>query len=429
MNKEKVMIVDFSIKNFRSIKDEQTVSFHADKKTDYHANNLFENSDGINLVKTCAIYGSNAAGKTNFIKALAVLRKFIIQSADLKEGDTIPFYDPNLLFESTRKAPVNFDIEFYVKKARYRYTVEFDEFSVLSEKLDLYKTARPSNIFTRESASDWRATKFGEAYKGGKRQFAFFPNNSYLSKAGGSPDAPQLIRDIYNYFRKSVITLNCNENVAVLGWNQDPAMVSVMNTFLNKVDLGIECFELEDAADDEDIQVPKGMPADIAERFKKEFSRKEYFMHSNEKGNLTRLESEEQSSGTIRLFNMLPFFIQVLMKGQVILLDEIESSYHPHIAELIIKLFNDPALNRKGAQLIFTTHELSLMSPKLMRKDQVYLVSKCKQLGTTFDSLDDFDSSLKDSSPFSKWYDEGRLGAIPRINYGEISSAIQREFH
>ncbi len=424
------MIVDFTVTNYRSIKSEQTLSLHADNKPKHHAGNIRFSDDNVGVLRTCAIYGSNAAGKTNFLRAFESLQDLIVESRDLKEGDIINDYQPYLLSEETKRSSTIFEVEFYVDNIRYVYLIEYDAMNIHKEQLSFYPNGgnRLSNIFNRTSASDWKSIKFGDRYKGGRKQFAYFANNSYLSIAGSSPDAPEMIRVVYSFFRKNIAMILSNHKVGVFGWDEDSSSVSIINTFLKKVDLGISGFEIENGEPDPDFKFPEGMPDEIVKKLQNEFSKKEFFLHPNEDGTLTRFEGKQESKGTIRLFKMLPFFIQVLKKGKVLMIDEIESSYHPHIAELIIRLFNDPLVNKNGAQLIFTTHDLSLMSADTMRKDQINLLDKDVKNGTEISNLDDFDSTLKDSSPFEKWYDEGRLGGIPKINYREISEAIKKDF-
>ncbi|WP_017446864.1 AAA family ATPase [Gayadomonas joobiniege] len=422
------MIIDLSIKNFRSIKTEQLISFHADKKPKHHSGNISYIEEDIGILKTCAVYGSNAAGKTNIILAFEALQDLIISSGDLKDGEPIDSYDPYLLCDSTSREPTRIEIEFYVETLRYRYQIEFNRNEISFEKLDYYPSARPANLFTRNSSHDWKAVKFGEHYKGGKKQIAFFANNAYLSKAGNTPDSPEIVRKIFNYFRRYTDTLLVGQIAGVSNWDEDENTVKIINTFLNKVDLGIESFGIEEEPDKDQFEFPSSMPENIQRMFRKELSKKEYFFHPNSQGDLVRFEKDRESRGTSRLFRLLPFFIQVIRDGSVLFVDEIESSFHPHIAELIIKLFNDPLVNKKNAQLIFTTHDLVLMGSDTMRKDQIYLTEKDQINGTQLYCLDSYDSDLKDSSPFAKWYDEGRLGAIPRINYKSISDVIKKVF-
>lgn len=423
------MIVDFSATNYRSIKTEQLLSLYAENKSKHHIGNIAYVENDLGLLRTTAIYGANASGKTNLLLALDALKYLIVESGDLKEGDAITAYEPYLLSKETLEQPTRFEIEFYESNQRYRYEILFNEFNILFEKLDHFKTSKPSNIFTRTSPYDWKDVKFGDSYKGGKKQFAFFSNNSYISKAGNSPESPDFIRDIYNFFRKEVLVLRANHSVGILDWERQYGFSNVVDTFLGKADFGISNFKFEKGDLPEGVELPEGIPSELRERFIDQFSKKEMFYHKSDFGDLVAFDRSKESSGTVRLFKLIPFLTMVLKDGSVILIDEIELSLHPHIAELVIKLFNDPLVNIHNAQLIFTTHDMSLMSQNTLRKDQVYLSAKSPEGGTEYVSLDDFEGSLKDSSPFAKWYNEGRLGGIPEINYRDIADSIKEVFN
>jgi hypothetical protein len=418
------MIIDFTVKNFRSIKNEQLFSMYADKKPKHHAGNISYIDKSIGILKTAAIYGSNASGKSNLIMAFEALRELVIESGDWKDGDEIECYHPYLLSKSTSTQPTEFELEFFVKNNRYRYFIEFNSESILFEKLDIFLTSRPTNLFTR-TADDWKNVKFSDAYKGGKKQIAFFRNNSYLSKAGNTPDSPEMARDVFNYFRKNTETLLRDQSLNIIDWELDTYTKAAVNHFLTEADFGINKFEIEKREVPNNLPFPASMPDDLRKALLNDLSKKEYFYHESDDGELIRFTSNMESTGTNRLFKMLPIFIEVLKDGSVLFIDEIESSFHPHLAELLIKIFNDAVVNVNNAQLIFTTHDLSLMSSTLLRKDQIYLTEKTVENGSEYRCLEDFDSSLKDNSPFSKWYNEGKLGGIPKINYLEITSKIK----
>ncbi len=419
------MIIEFTIKNFRSIKNEQLLSFFAENKPKHHAGNI-SNIDNIGVLKTCAIYGSNAAGKTNIILAFNALQTLIVDSGDWKDGDDISSYEPYLLSKTNINEPVHFEIEFSIENTRYLYQVDFNKNEILFEKLDAYYSARPSNLFTRNSPNDWKDVKFGERYKDGKKQIAFFSNNTYLSKAGNTADSPEVVRKIFNYFRKNAVTMLHHQHISILDWQNKEEVLLAMNTFLKKVDLGINKFTMEPKELPKGFELPTDVPDNIKNKILNHLSNEPLFHHETDFGELIRFSSDKESRGTTRLFDMLPFLIDILKNGSIIFIDEIESSFHPHIAELLIKLFNDPLVNKNHAQLIFTTHDLSLMTSKTMRKDQIYLIKKDVKEGTTIDCLENFD--IKDNSPFQKWYDEGRLGSIPTINYRDISDSIKKVF-
>lgn len=418
------MIVDFTVENFRSIKKEQLFSLYVDKKNNHHAGNISYAEDEIGLLKSVAVYGANASGKTNLLLAVQTLKKLIVESGDWKDGDSIDCYEPYLLSGETINKPTKFEIEFYVGKERYRYHIEYNLKEILFEKLDQYKTSKPSNIFTRAAPDDWKLVKFGDSYKGGKKQFAFFPNNAYLSKAGNSPESPDFMREIYNFFRRKINVLGADNNIDVLDWEKKPGLSEVINSFLSKADFGISGFSFEKGELPDGFSFPPAMPESIRSRIAEQLTKKAVFKHRNDAGDEVVFDIAKESRGTKKIFKLIPFFTMVLISGEAVFIDEIESSLHPHIAELVIKLFNDPLVNTKNAQLIFTTHDMSLMSQSIFRKDQVYLCAKSTADGSEFVSLDDYDSSLKDSSPFAKWYNEGRLGGIPEINYRDIADSI-----
>lgn len=420
------MIVDFTIKNFRSIKTEQTFSMYARNKPKHLSGNISYIEDDLGVLKTSAIYGANASGKTNILKAFECLQEIIVESGDWKQGDSIEQYQPYLLSEDTKSEPTEFEIEFYAKKIRYRYEIHFNESSILFEKLEAFYSARASYLFERLYPDDWENVRFGESYKGGRKKTPFFPNNSYLSKVGNSADSPQVVRDIYNYFRKNINIQHKEQVLRLAYWDDKPHLKRITNSFLKEADLGIDSFDYETTELPEHIKITEEMPSRLKRILMNEFSRREVFYHTDEKNNLVKFSKDMESSGTQRLFELIPAILEILINGEVLLIDEIENSFHPHIAKMLVKIFNDPTLNINNAQLIYTTHDLSLMTSDLLRKDQIYLTEKSISDGSTYFTLEDFDSSLKDNSPFSKWYNEGKLGGIPHINFSQISLEIKK---
>ena len=423
------MIVDFTVSNYRSFKSAQLFSLHAENKPKYHGQNVMHSHDDIALLRSCGLYGANAAGKSNLIAAIEALKYLVLKSAHFAKGDEIEVYDPYLLDDEGTKKPVCFDIEFVAENNRFSYQIEFTKYEIVYEKLSFYPNNRAANLFERTSSTDFKNVKFGERFKGGKKRFGFFANNSYLSKAGYSPESPALIQGVFDYFRHKVHCLPVlRGEVRSTHWQKDASLVSIINTFLNKVDLGIEGFAIEEKMVGDKVRLPDDMPEEIKHALLEEHKMEEVFYHRSSANKSVRFERTRESDGTLRMFGIMPVILLMLKKGNVLFIDEIESSLHPHIAELVIKLFNDPAVNINGAQLIYTTHDVSLMSSHMLRKDQIYFVEKSVNEGSQLYNLESFDSSqLKDTSPFSKWYNEGRLGAVPSIDYNDIADAIRKE--
>ena len=166
--------------------------------------------------------------------------------------------------------------------------------------------------------------------------------------------------------------------------------------------------------------LPKNIPEEIKADILDDLGYEIFLERQTKNGFKALLSLEEESDGIRSMMNSLPLLMQVICSGSVLVWDELETSLHPHIAELVVSLFNDPAINKNNAQLLFTTHNLALMNSKKMRKDQLWLIEKIDGVSELI-SLDEFASSqLKNDSPFAKWYYDGRLGGLPSIDYAAI---------
>lgn len=436
------MIIDFTVSNFRSIKDEQTFSMYVQTKGEHLLKNVsYPANDKIGILKTTGLYGSNASGKSNLLKAFYALQCIITQSGDLKDGDIIPCYEPYLLEEETKSLPTRFEIEFFIsatekheeiKISRYRYSVAFTENKIIEEKLIFYPSTQQAVIFDRGIDDTWQSINFGSLYKGGKKRLSFFANNAYLSKAGDSADAPPMVRNIYNYFRKNITHLAINEVAHKFHWLNNTKLVNNVGTLLSLVDTGIHKIEVQERTvphDDIINSLLDNVPDSIKQHLLNELKLEPIFLHKSNIGRSIPFKERDESDGTRKLFHLAPLIFETLSSGGVLIMDELDNSMHPFMAELIIKLFNDPRVNKNNAQLIFSTHNVNLMSPELLRRDQIFLVEKQKG-ATKFYSLNDFDKKkVKPQSPFNQWYTEGRFGAIPFINYQEIVGLFNSHNH
>jgi len=416
------MIIDLTVSNFRSIKNEQIFSMYSENKTEHLAENIvYPSGDKIGVLKTACIYGANASGKSNLLKAFHALSYLAVNSGDLKEEDPIPFYEPYILSSATKKAAINFEIEFALQGKRYIYKVSYNNKKIVSESLDYYPGRQKANIYTREEGQSWQEITFGTHYKGGKKRIAFFDNNTYLSKAGNSADTPSIIRDIYSFFRTGIIHIENNHEVQVRKWKKNEGLVQAVFQAVQGIDLGIQGFEFRK----KDLKFPTDVPEKMKQIIIEDLGEEVFFHHTSEDDGLIPFAENDESSGTIRLFHLMPLIFTVINTGSILIFDELEKNFHPHVAEVIIKLFQDPSVNIKMAQLIYSTHNIGLMSPDLLRRDQIWFTQKEKGI-TSIYSLDEYDkSTVKNTSPFGKWYDEGRFEAVPLLNYGAIASALR----
>lgn len=420
------MIVDFTVSNFRSIKAAQTLSFYAERKTEHLADNIHYPAEAkIGVLTSAGIYGANASGKSNFLLALKALSELVSESGDLKDGESIDAYEPYRLSQQTKDAPTSLELEFVLNGERYLYKVSFDKTRIHYEYLGFYPQGKTRSVmaklFERNDADSWKDIAFGSLFTGGTKRYPLFANNLYLSKAGNSADSPQRIRDVYQYLRNALVFKDVRRLRADPKWKNNGDIVKTISALLSVVDVGINAMVIR-KQDNSDVldNFPTDLPEPIKAKILEDVNNLPFFEHVNESGDSEYFEESIESTGTQYLVHTLPLLIGVLKQGKILIWDEIESSLHPHIAELIIKLFNDPSVNVKHAQLLFTTHNMALMNQHTMRKDQLWLTEKHQGV-TSISSLEDFsEDSLKFNSPFAKWYDEGRLGGIPALDYGIV---------
>lgn len=422
------MFLSLKIENFLSISDEATLNLEAPLHSNHHPDHIYsfrENNFGV--LRSIGIYGANASGKSNLLQAFSALSYIIVRSGELKEGDRIPCYSPFKLSKQKNLSPIKFTAEFLVDDVRYIYFVSFNSKEIVEETLDFYPSRVKANVFSRGPHDDWETIKFGGHYKGGVKKVAFFKNNSYLSKAGDNAATPQIARDVYNFFRQGIHRIGFNFGLNILGSTNvetRKGLTEAVSKFLCLIDTGISKISYKEVDASELIKLPESLPQEIKEQILAENSVKFLFEHTNEDGEPVQFEEEEESDGTQRIFKLSPLILSALLTKKVVIFDELDNSLHPHIADLLIKLFNDPEVNRFGSQLIFSTHNMQLMAPEKLRRDQIWLAQKIDSK-TTIYSLNDFDKNkVKINTPYAKWYDDGRFGAVPSINYSNVKNFL-----
>jgi AAA15 family ATPase/GTPase len=421
------MFVKFTIENFRSIKEIQELDFSVINPKNYLPDNVARLSpEGAGVVRSVGIYGANASGKSSVLMAFGALQYIACASGDLKEGAEIPCYEPYLLSAETLNKPVKFSVEFICRFRRYRYSVSFTKFEIVEEVLESFPSRNKATLFKRVEHDTWETIHFGSLFKGRNRRIPLFKNNSYLSKAGNNANATPIMRTLYSYFLMQIQKYGSFSETYGPDY-EDDKLLNLASEFLCNIDTGVTAIEKKKniAGSSEQI-VPEFISSVVKDKLLARKRTDYLFSHAMEDGTIAQFRRALESYGTNKLFSMLPSIFEAFSRGSVFLIDEIDSSLHPHVAELLVKLFNDAETNVNNAQLVFSTHSLSLMSPKLMRRDQVWFVQK-ERGETTLFSLNEYDKSVvKSNSPFAEWYDEGRFGAVPAVNYGALSGLIRK---
>jgi hypothetical protein len=229
------MIVDFTVTNFLSIKDEQTFSLHVPTPGTHLPEHVcYPAQDKIGVLRSAGFYGANASGKSNVLLAFTALQFIIMGSGALKDGEEISCYHPYRLSAASKALPIRFEIEFFVPNAalgkalRYRYCVAFTSDKIVDESLFFYPANQRALVFSRSGEDTWQTITFGSLYKGGKKRVPFFANNAYLSKAGNSADTPAMIRRVYNYFQADFLYLGIGTDFSDLSWAKQSFFAGIL---------------------------------------------------------------------------------------------------------------------------------------------------------------------------------------------------------
>ncbi|OCB74188.1 hypothetical protein FBGL_03235 [Flavobacterium glycines] len=393
------MLLNFRISNFRSINHMVELSMiPSDLKNPVNRiietnPNAIKNKSYYGLT-TAAIYGPNASGKSNVLIALDEFLFFIKNSTDNKPNDLLKIYNPFKLSRKSLDAPSHFSIDILIENILYTYTIEVFNQIVLKESLVFYPKGIKVKIFERNEQDFYKGNGYEGIFETIKQRTT--ENQLFLSKA--AVENVEILKNVYEYLT-SIFVLT----TATFHSNEFNKALSKM--MFKNVDLWGKQLELSKSL----VQKIDTQVVDFVER-----DGKIKTFHLNADNEKIEFEFEDESSGTQRVIAFIPFVLNRLKGGNVLVVDEFERSLHPEIAQYILKLFNDPEVNTKGAQFIFATHDTTLLSPEnKLRRDQINLVEKNEKGETEMFAVSDI-KGIREGN-YEKWYLEGRLGAVPNI--------------
>lgn len=410
------MILEFSIENFRSFRERQTFSLIPDDGRRGEADHFIEVGDKYKLLRSAVIYGANASGKSNFVKAFQALRNLVLDP-NIRWSGRIPGliikHEPFSFSARTQNAPTVFSLDFLLESIRYTYKVSVSAAIIVAESLSFYPQGREAKLFTRKG----QTFEFGDYLKGQRNVVADLTNSDqlYLSK-GADNNIAQLI-EVYRYFKESILVILYDDLDHEAKYYIDIAerlfkaakgdpFLPKFTALLKSFDTGILDFQIKESKHFKGNYNPA-----------REFDiRMEHaqFDHSDQQAGSSFMPFESESKGTQKLFVLGGLLLQTLMQGAVIVIDEFERSLHPLISSYLINLFQDPKINNKGAQLIIATHDTNLLSNNEFRRDQIWIVEKDRTGASELYSLADITGILK-GAPYEKWYLAGRMGGVPSI--------------
>lgn len=414
------MLVEFRVKNFRSLRDEQVLSLVAspDKSLlDTHALDTGLKA-APHLLKSTVVYGANASGKSNLIKALQYMRGVVLESAALPPGQTFDRLQPFKLDAMSGSQPTGFEVTFLLAGVRYQYGFAMNAQRIVSEQLLVYKAFKPQRWFERhfdaESGKD--VYEFGPSLKGAKNLWegATRPNALFLSVAVQlNSDA---LRPVFDWFANRLVIFNeqspLSPQFSVQMLKREEQRKAICE-FLRAADISISDIEVatkQAMVHTINFDLATGKREEIAgEQAVDEVK----FHHVTEHGKAV-FDLMDESSGTRNLLFLTGPILDILSKGQTLVVDELDTSLHTLLVQALVRLFHRPEINTGGAQLIFTTHDTSLLDAYgLFRRDQIWFVEKRQDQNSSLYPLLDF--SPRKNEALERGYLQGRYGALPLL--------------
>jgi AAA15 family ATPase/GTPase len=422
------MIYRIGVTNFRSIKDKVELDLTATGLKG-HDSNYFEVSEKKDLLKSAVLYGPNASGKSGLLRAFKAIEYLVINSANFKPGDKISPYEPHRLDSKHSKQPVSLEIEFATNNIKYEFFISYLEKSIDTEELFFYPNGVKSLLYSRIKGKD---IKFGEAYKGGKKTIEklTLENQLFLSKA--AENNVETLQEPYKFFKEGIMVfpfLDAYHESSIgrlyakkLAEDKNSGFKNKFNKLICALDTGITNIAAEEV-NWKDYRFPDNMPEDVRKSFQEDYKYDIKAFHNlyeeNKKVGEVAFEVSDESTGTQSLLVMAGIILDALEGGSTLVIDEFEKNLHPNITHYLIRLFHNPSTNRKNAQLIFSTHDITQLSAETFRRDQVWFTEK-NELGATKLFRCSEIKGLRLGTPLDKWYATGRLGATPLINDSEF---------
>ena len=407
------MLCQFTVKNYKSIRDEATFDMQAAAISE-HEDRIIKDQDGEMYLPVSAIYGPNGGGKSNVLAALHTLVAKILRPLYATEDNE----DKVLLqkriivepfaFSDSKNEPTEFELFFRTESAEYRYILHVKRDVVIYESLDRVKleTGRRSALYTRDDK--------GIVLKGAFAKLKVSDDLSktltLLSYLGIAYKGNAVVKDVLNWFESGVDFLNYGNPIQELRMaiSTSEDVKHLMLEMIQEMDLDIVDFRVEEKENDRIEVFTKHLVDDVE----------------------TELSLSDESSGTKKLFGLLPFIATSLLDGTVLVIDELDAKIHPVLLRHIIMMFNDMKINRHKAQLIFTSHDLSTMNSEVFRRDEIWFVAKGNAQNSKLYSLVEFKNekgeSVRKDAKFDKQYLEGKYGADPYlrriIDWGKVNA-------
>ena len=419
------MLIEFRVKNYCCLRDEQVLSLVPSSDTSLLESNTYET--GVpsvpRLLRTAVIYGPNAGGKSTVLRAFQSMLSMVIFSADLKkEHLLLPF--PFLLDNTSREEPTAFELSFLYDGRRYQYGFSCELNRILEEYLLEYSSARPTTLFQRhyDSESNKDVYTFSRSLRGPKNIWRDATQHDVLFLSRAAQLNSEQLYPIWKYNFPASIVFNKNLrpplSVFLKQILESDELKKNICEFLTAADISIKGIDIKKISQPEsDLKKLNIKNTPSIENSSEEEDKERYlllFIHDTKQGDIM-LPARMESEGTMHLFYYLTPLLSTLHLGTVLAIDELDASLHPLLVRRVVEMFQSPQTNAHGAQLIFTTHDTTLLQAvgTLFRRDQVWFVEKNTDQASELYSLAEFKRSKGES--VERNYFQGRYGGLPLL--------------
>ena len=399
----KKMLCQFTVKNFKSIRDEVTFDMQAAAISE-HEDRIIKDVDEELYLPVSAVYGPNGGGKSNVLEALhSLVTKVLRPLYATSNNEDVAIKMKKLVIEpfafdaKTINEPTEFELFFRTAQAEYRYELTVKKEVIEYERLDRIKleTGRKSALFER----DENEINLKGAFARLKTSDELSDTLPLLSYLGITYSKNEVVQDVLDWFDEEIDFLNYGNPVQELRMavSKSEDVKRLMIQMIQEMDLDIVDFRVEEKENDR-IEV---FTKHVVNKYEAE------------------LNLLDESSGTKKLFGLLPFIAKSLLKGTTLVIDELDAKIHPVLLKYLIMTFSNMEKNKKGAQLIFTSHDLSTMNSEVFRRDEIWFVAKGNRQNSKLYSLVEFKNkkgeSVRKDAKFDKQYLEGKYGADPYL--------------
>ena len=392
------MLCQFSFGNFRSYRDETTFDFQAATLPEFK-DSLIKTEKGNDILPVGVIYGPNGGGKSNLLAALGCVISLVTEPVyELGKNHTrfimqqkVPCV-PYLFDENSRENPSSFQLFFRIGEYEYRYYIALLRNEIKEETLYRRKlgASRPAKIFERSLEGISMGTILGSKNINTEVN-AKMPLLSFLAINYSIP----VIAEVIRWFEECIIRSYANplaEQQILL--SDDDVSKKQFLAMMNDMGIGITGYRFDQQSN-------------------------EFYLQRTLHDTLYELPFSSESDGTRKLFAALPMILMALKEGRLVIVDELDAKLHPKLLRYVIRLFTNPEINKNGAQLLFTSHDMSTMKNSIFRRDEIWFAAMDSDNSSEVYSLSELrkenNDPINNTAAYDKQYLEGRYGADPYL--------------